>query len=116
MALQTRDLYCIDCGDVVWSVACAYQKYPDCANCGGEMKTTWEGGQAPSTDVYGSAQYSDASGRWHSSQREKAAVMREAGFDEAGDLVGGARYEHRLNRTTFSYCKQGSRRTVSEGA
>ena len=116
MALQTRDLYCMDCGDVVWGVACAYKKYPGCANCGGELRVTWEGGQAPSTDVYGSPQYSDASGQYHSSQREKIGVMRDHGFDEAGDAVGGARYEHKLKRTTFSYCGQGNRRTVSEGA
>jgi len=79
------------------------------------MQITWEGGHAPSTDVFGSAQYSDATGQCHTSQRDKARVMKESGFFEAGDLVGGARADHRLKRTTFSYGKQQSRRTASEG-
>ncbi len=116
MSMQTRDLYCVDCKEVVWSVACNYGHYPDCAGCGGKMRITWEGGHAPATDVYGSAQYSDATGQFHTSQRDKARVMREIGFHEAGDLVGGARADHRLKKTTFSYGKQGSHRTVSEGA
>jgi hypothetical protein len=115
MSHQIRDLYCVDCGEPVFGVACAYREYPDCASCGGEMRVTWEGGQPPSTDVYGCAQYSDATGECHTSQRAKARVMAEAGYHEAGDPVGGARIEHRLNGTGFSFSGQGSRRTVSEG-
>ena len=116
MSLQTRDLYCVDCEEPVWSVACEYQNYPDCANCGGEMKISWEGGHAPSTDVYGCARYSDATGMEHTSQREKVKHMAEWGFHEAGDKVGGARKEHRLSGASFSFPGQGSKRTVSEGA
>ena len=116
MSLQTRDLYCIDCEEVAWSVACEYEHYPDCASCGGEMQITWEGGHAPSTDVYGCAQYSDATGLEHTSQREKIKHMRDNGWDEAGDKVGGARPEHRLHGTGFSFPGQGNRRTVNEGA
>lgn len=116
MSLQTRDLYCVDCGEVVWSVACAYQRYPGCANCGGEMRVTWEGGKAPATDVFGCAQYSDASGLEHSSTRDKEQHMAKWGYHGAGDKVGGARNEHRLKGTGCSYAGQTNRRTVSEGA
>jgi hypothetical protein len=75
----------------------------------------YEGGKAPFTDVYGSAQYSDASGMYHTSTRDKERVMREYNFYPAGDKVHGARNEHRLTRTTYSEGKQTSRRTVSEG-
>ena len=116
MSLQTRDLYCVDCEETVWGVACEYDRYPGCASCGGKMKISWEGGHAPSTDVYGSEQYSDATGMYHTSQRQKEQVMRDYGYEVAGDPVGGARKEHRLKGTTFSYGNQSSRRTVSEGA
>lgn len=76
---------------------------------------TWAGGQAPSTDVYGSAVYSDATGEFHTSQRDKVAKMKEWGYEEAGDPVGGARHEHKLKNTGFSFGGQDSRRTVSEG-
>ena len=126
MNLQTRDLYCTDCDARVWDVACEYQRYPGCASCGGRMAITWEGGQAPATDVYGSAQYSDASGQWHTSQREKIKYMKNAGgklnnatvtgFEEAGDKVGGARNDTRFKRTGYSFAGQRSHRTASEGA
>ena len=80
------------------------------------MVVSWVGGVAPSTDVYGSAQYSDATGEYHTSQRDKIKHMREAGYEEAGDKVGGARKEHRINGTGYSFPEQVSRRTVSEGA
>ena len=76
---------------------------------------TWEGGQAPGTDVYGSAQYSDATGEFHTSQREKIKTMKDLGYEEAGDKVGGARKEHRLKGTGYFYPGQSSHRTVSEG-
>ena len=116
MGLQTRDLYCIDCEETVFAVACEYQNYPDCASCGGEMQVSWEGGQAPCTDVYGHEQYSDATGMMHSSHGDKVRHMSENGFYEAGDKVGGARNEHRINGTGFSFPGQTRRRTVSEGA
>jgi len=115
MAHQIRDLYCVDCDEPVFGVACAYREYPDCASCGGEMRVNWEGGHAPSTDVYGSEQYSDASGLSHSSTREKEAHMADWGYHPAGDPVGGARIEHKLNGTGFSFPGQVSRRTVNEG-
>jgi len=116
MSTQIRDLRCVDCGEVVFGVACAYRRYPACANCGGKLKITWEGGIAPATDVYGRPVYSDATGECHTSQREKAKAMAEWGFHEAGDPVGGARREHKLRGTGFSFSGQSSRRTVSEGA
>jgi len=115
MAVQTRDLRCHDCGEIYWGVACEYRKYGNCGNCGGELEITWEGRQAPSTDVYGSPQYSDASGQLHTSQREKIKYMREWGYEEAGDKVGGARNEHRIKGTGYSFPGQKNRRTVSEG-
>ena len=124
MSVQTRDLYCVDCGETVWGVACEYRKYPGCANCGGFLKISWEGGQAPATDVYGCSQYSDASGQWHSSQREKVKFMKTAGsqinnarvsgFEEAGDKVGGAREETFIRRSYF-HSGEHTRKTASEG-
>jgi hypothetical protein len=115
MSMQTRDLHCVDCGEFVMNVACEYATYPPCGNCGGEMVIDWRAGQAPSTDVYGSPIYSDATGMYHTSQRDKVRHMREWGYDEAGDKVGGARRDHTLKRTGFSFQGQSTRKTVSEG-
>ena len=114
MSKQTRDLMCQKCGEVAWNVPCEYASYPPC-ECGGEMSVTWVGGQPPGTDVYGCAVYSDATGESHTSQRDKVRVMKEWGYEEAGDPVGGARHVHSLKKSTFSFPGQGSRRTVSEG-
>ncbi len=115
MSLQIRDLRCVKCSHIVRRVACSYENYPRC-KCGGAVVIAWDGGQAPSTDVFGHEVYSDATGKSHTSQRDKIRHMREAGFEEAGDKVHGARADHTLKRSTFSFPHQGSRRTVSEGA
>ena len=111
-----HDLHCIDCGEMVHFVAVEYGNYPGCAACGGEMTVNWEHGHAPTTDVYGCARYSDASGEEHRSTRELEGHMAGWGYHPAGDPVGGARIEHRLKGTGYSWPGQGSRRTVSEGA
>lgn len=54
------------------------------------------------TDVFGSPQYSDATGQWHSSTRDKIKCAAEAGFTEAGDKVHGARPELRMTGAVFS--------------
>ena len=115
MSLQTRDLRCDDCDTAMADIQCEFGAYPACPLCGGATKITWEGGQPPSTDVYGVAQFSDATGEWHTSQRDKKRVMRECGYEECGDRVGGARPDHTLKRTSFSFAGQTSRRTVAEG-
>ncbi len=115
MSTQIRDLRCTVCSAVTLAVACAYREYPNCALCGGSTAITWAGGVAPSTDVYGSAKYSDATGQEHTSQREKIRAMKDLGYHEAGDKVGGARADHTLKNSTFSFPNQGSRRTVTEG-
>jgi hypothetical protein len=115
MAYQIRDLFCTHCDAKVWDDASPFNEYPPCEECGGQMDVTWERGMAPSTDVYGCAQFSDATGQEHSSQREKIKFMRNAGYEEAGDKVGGARIEHSLKNSTFSYPGQTGRSTVSEG-
>lgn len=115
MSLQIRDLQCSACHRIQWNVPCEYQKYPRCPECGGGLLVCWAGGQPPATDVYGCAQYSDASGQWHTSQRDKIRHMKEWGYEEAGDKVGGARKDHTLKGTSFSYGGQSSRRTVAEG-
>ena len=115
MARQIRDLIC-DSDHVQHDVSCEFERYPACPECGGATQMCFkEPDSAPSTDVYGVAQYSDATGQWHTSQRDKAKVMRNAGFEEAGDPVHGARAEHSIKGSTFSFGGQSSRRTIAEG-
>jgi hypothetical protein len=54
------------------------------------------------TDLFGCPQYSDASGRYHSGQREKEKYLARIGFHPAGDKEHGARHEHRLKGTALS--------------
>jgi len=115
MNKQSRDLRCTHCDHMLWGAVTPYQQYPPCS-CGGRRVVDWSGGKAPATDVYGCPQMSDASGVEHSSQREKVKYMKDWGYHEAGDPVGGARKVHKLNGTGFSYPSQGSRRTMREGA
>lgn len=114
MAPLIHDLIC-DNEHMQSNVACEFDQYPDCPECGGGRQVCWQGGQAPATDVYGVAQYSDATGQWHTSQSDKKRVMRNAGFEEAGDLVHGARPDLSLKNTTFSFTDQANHRTVAEG-
>ena len=86
-------------------------QYPLCPICGAD--TTW----MPTglhTDVYGSEQYSDAAGRSFSSQHEKEIFMARKGYVVAGDPVGGARADHRIRGSGFSYARQGSRQSAAE--
>jgi len=114
MSVQVRDLIC-DKDHILWGHVSAFEDIPRCPECGGELEMCWVGGKPPATDVFGCAQYSDATGEFHTSQRDKIRVMKDVGFEEAGDLVGGARKDHTLKNTGFSFSGQGSRRTVSEG-
>jgi hypothetical protein len=93
----------------------SYLEYPACA-CGGETAIDWSGCKAPATDVFGSPQYSDATGLEHSSQREKVKHMKKWGFEEAGDPEGGMRKVHKLEGTGFSFPGQTNYRTLREGA
>jgi len=114
MSLQTRDLRCVLCGHVMMDVACEYAHYPPCEMCEGRLIITWERGKPPATDVYGCPQYSDASGKWHSSQHEKRMELAKWGFHEAGDPVGGARKDHTLKHTAISAPKLGLRTSTGE--
>jgi hypothetical protein len=98
-----HDLECVDCGTIYVHVPVEYGDYPPCELCGGATKVNWEHGQAPSTDVFGCPTYSDATGEFHSSQREKIKSMKKSGFFEAGDKVGGARNEHRISGTSYFF-------------
>ncbi len=125
---QSRDLMCEKCAAVTIAVLCRYNDYPKC-KCGGEQFHTFamlrDGGKAPATDVFGSPQYSDATGQEHSSTRDRKNFMRNhvhdldgipVRYEEAGDKVGGMRIEHRLKKTGFSGGgMSGNRSTVSEG-
>lgn len=108
-----HDLICKKCEAIEEGVLVEAGRYPRCDACGGQR--TWK----PSglhTDLYGSPQYSDATGRFHSSQSEKDRVMRDAGYFSCGDKVHGARPEHSIKNTGFSYAGQPTRTSTQERA
>ena len=115
MGSQLRDIICKDrgCNGKRRGVVSPMDDYPPCPRCGGVM--TWWANKAPATDVYKTPQYSDASGQYHSSTREKEHVMADCGYAPAGDKTHGARTEYRLNRAAFSYVGQIARTSTGEG-
>ena len=116
MSLQVRDLRCVECGNVVLDVQCKYANYPECGICKGEMCVTWEAGRPPKTDVYGSPQWNEGVGDYVRSTRDAEKKMADEGFYPAGDPVGGARSDHRIKGTGFSYSGQTSRLSTAERA
>lgn len=99
---QVRDKRCDGCDRVYEDVACQANENVPCPACGGPTYTTWEKGHGPSLDCFGTPQYSDASGQYHSSNWEKRKYMARQGYTEAGDTVGGARADHRLRGFAMS--------------
>jgi len=91
---------CLECETVEHDFHVQGGDYGRCPVCTSNHRT-WIPSKV-NTDVYGAPQYSDATGQWHTSQRDKVRVMREAGYEEAGDKVHGARPEHRLTNHGFS--------------
>lgn len=116
MSGQIRDFRCSACDRLVLDYLSAYGDWPYCGLGHDliQMQVTWERGQAPKTDVYGSPVYSDASGQWHRSTREKEKHLADWGFTPAGDPVGGARKELRIKNTGFSYPGQERRTSTGE--
>lgn len=112
-AKQIRDFRCPACERVVTDHVSAYGDWPVCA-CGAEMRVTWERGKCPALDAYGVPVYSDATGQYHTSTRDRERAMRELGFHPAGDKVGGARTDLSIRGTGFSYGGQASRVSTGE--
>lgn len=98
MARVLHDLLCSRC-EKVEECFVTPGDYPPCS-CGGAR--TWMPSRLQ-TDLWSTPAYSIASGRCHSSQREKERYMRDRGWECTGDPVGGARPELRIRGTTFSF-------------
>jgi hypothetical protein len=110
-----HDLRCTVCKVLHLNVAVVGRAIPACDLCGGETKVSWEGGKPPGTDVYGQARWNEGTGRMETSSRGAEKFMRSQGWDgHAGDKVHGARVEHKLVGTGYSYRGQGSRVSTGE--
>ena len=106
-----HDLSCPQCGAEFKDVLITDGDYGTCVICGTDLK--WTPAKI-NTDVFGCPQYSDATGKVHSSQHEKRMEMAKWGYHEAGDPVGGARHEHRIKNTAFCYPNQKSHVSTGE--
>lgn len=115
MSTIIHDLRCTVCKVLHLNVGVVNGAIPGCDLCGGQMKVSWEGGKPPGTDVYGHPKWNEGTGRFESSHRQAEKFMRSQGWDgAAGDPVGGARPDHRIKRTGFSYAGQASRVSTGE--
>ena len=108
-----RDLRCDACNVVYDGVLCELDEYGDCEQCGQPLKhqLSWNGANG---GLFGAPKYSDASGQYHSSQRDKEMFMARHGYHPAGDKVGGARKTLRVEGSAFSYPGQRSRASTAE--
>ena len=106
--MPVHDLYCRGCDAEKRNVEASVDSMPTC--CGAEMRVDWSHGKAPSTDVYGSRRWNEAVGDYVGSTREAETTMRLAGFEPAGDRVGGARNEDHMGLgKVYSYSEQTNR-------
>jgi hypothetical protein len=108
-----HDLRCTRCQAIERGVLVEVGRYPKCDACGGVR--TW----VPAgfhTDLFGRPQYSDATGKYHTSQRDKVRHLKALGYEEAGDPVHGARPELRIKNTAFSYAGQAGHISTQERA
>lgn len=108
-----------DAGLIDWSPTDDYGRCP----CGGTLRFVPEGFM---TDVFGSAQYSDAVGDYVTSSHDRDRKMRDAhheigdsgfsvkGYEPCGDKVHGARPDHSLKNTAFSGGGIGARTSTGE--
>jgi len=111
-----HDLECDVCGAREDDASVSGGTIPPCASCGGSRRIVFDGWTTVHTDLFPTPQYSDASGSWHRSQREKERALRERGFEPCGDRNHGARPDHRIRDSAFSYAGQHSRRSTGERA
>jgi hypothetical protein len=113
-----HDVECVDCGTIQKHVAMEPLQYPSCPLCGGKGKANYEHGQPPGTDLYMTPKWNEGTGRMETSHREAEKYMRKKhGYEGgSGDKVGGARHEHRIVGTGYSYAGQGSRLSTAERA
>lgn len=97
MSRVLHDIRCAKCQRLMPDVLVDTENMPKC-RCGGA--TRWVPSRM-NTDLYPTPRYSDATGKTHTSQREKERYMRDRGFTPCGDKVGGARLDLSLRGTKF---------------
>lgn len=101
------EYHCNRCGDFDAAARIAERRLQPCPECGALsiqiIKTP------PHTDVLGHEHYCDVNEVTYTSRREYEKKMAAGGWEPAGDKVGGARSEHRLKGTLFSYDGQSAR-------
>jgi len=107
-----HDIRCIACGHERIDVVILNHEYPMCENCGDQ--TEWIPAKV-TTDLYSTPQYSDATGDFNSSQREKEKKMARLGYYPKGDKEHGGRVDLSIKRTGFSYSGQHSHVSTGEG-
>ena len=117
-----HDIHCTRCSWERDGVVVDPDAFPPCGKCGGP--TTWTP-RGFATDVH-EPEFNHATGEMHSRHRDvemhvalqcreyKEKTGIELEITPAGDKVGGARSELKINGSGFSYSGQGSRQSSGE--
>ena len=108
-----QDIKCEVCKVDTIDVWVEAGRVPKCETCGGIRSIIPSGFHH---DLLGQPTYSDATGKFHTSQSEKRAHLRTLGYEEAGDKVHGARADHTIHNTAFSYSGQSEHVSTGERA
>ena len=109
-----HDLACDACGQRDWRVVESRKDYR--CECGATRGVRFDRWSGMNVDLFGTPQYSDATGEVHRSQREKESAMRDLGFRPKGDKDHGARVDLSMKNSAWSYPGKTNRRSTGEGA
>jgi hypothetical protein len=83
-----HDLIC-DSGHFTEDALVDCDALPRCPECGEPVVICWYRGQAPSTDVLGSTQYSSVLGVEYTSTRDRDRQMAARGYEPGSNVRGG---------------------------
>ena len=119
-----NDFGCRRCDSELRNVVLPSGKSPVC--CDEPMTTLWDHGKAPATDLHEPV-FNHATGEFHRSTREAEMVLARQAREwsdktgmkyvqpiQAGDKVGGARYESAQKHRAYGYRGQVSRTSTEE--
>ncbi len=108
-----HDLFCEKCGIQEWNVVKCEEDYL-CEGCGRRRAICYDRWGGMNVDLFTTPQFSDATGEWHSSQRDKERKMADLGYTGCGDKNHGGRPDLSMKNAAFSYSGQKSHISTGE--
>lgn len=114
MSGVSHDLYCSFCKRQKWEVIRCKADWI-CNVCGNPKVECYDRWGTVNTDLFATPQFSNATGEWHSSQRDKERKMADLGYYGCGDKNHGSRPDLSMRNSAWSYSRQHSHISTGEG-